>query len=338
METMSRRTALGIRLAAVPVGMPCESDFAMNEGPVGLPGTGELLVRLLYLSVHPGMRSRLRDANRPWEVGGLLSSPGLAEVVESRAAGFTAGTHVVSRSGSRLPWQEFAVVPAADVVPLRPAEVPLTCHLGALGHTGRVAYVGMLDIGNPQPGETVYVSAAAGAVGSIAGQLAKLRGCRVVGSAGTAEKVDVLRKQLGFDAAFNYRSMPPDEALSRLCPEGIDVYFDNVGGDHLQAAFDRMRPHGRIVACGSVSVYNDDGPGPGLDNLRRIVTHRLTMRGYVIHDHDDRIDAHFVDMARWLAEGRIKNLETVWAGLPSTPRAFISMLHGANIGRSLVRV
>jgi len=198
--------------------------------------------------------------------------------------------------------------------------------------------VGLLDFGQPKPGETVFVSAAAGAVGSVAGEIAKLKGCRVVGSAGSDAKVAFLREELGFDAALNYKSVRLDEALGRTCPDGIDVYFDNVGGDHLQAALNHMNPFGRISACGMISVYNSTSPVPGPNNLGLIVRQRLTVRGFIISDHLDRRPAFLADMSGWLREGKVKNVETVVEGIENAPRAFIGLLRGENLGKMLVRL
>jgi NADPH-dependent curcumin reductase CurA len=327
-----------VRLAAVPDGLPRESDFVVENADVRGPGSGEVLVRAIFVSIHPGMRSQLRDASRPWAVGDVLSSPGIAQVLASRSPRFRPGDQVVSSMGHRMPWREVGPVPDVGFRKVEDIGVPLSFHLGALGHTGRVAYVGMVDIGQPKAGETVYVSAAAGAVGSVAGQIAKVYGCRVIASAGTDEKAGLLRERLGFDYAFNYRTTPPADALDEAAPDGLDIYFDNVGADHLQAAVDRMRARGRIVACGSVSAYNDDGRGPALRQLRRFVTHRLTMRGFVISDHEDRAAAHFADMSRWVLAGQVQNLETIYEGHAAAPGAFIAMLQGGNTGRSLVRV
>jgi NADPH-dependent curcumin reductase CurA len=327
-----------IRLAAIPDGPPEEADFVLGEAEVAAPRENEVLVRAVFISIHPGMRSRMRDVTRPWGVGDVLSSPGIAQVLASRSPRFQPGDFVVSAMGFRLPWREVGAIPDVELQRIEDIGVPLSSHLGVLGHTGKVAYVGMVDIGQPKAGETVFVSAAAGAVGSVAGQIAKVHGCRVIGSAGTDEKAEILRNRLGFDYAFNYRKTSPADALDEAAPDGLDIYFDNVGADHLQAAVDRMRSFGRIVACGSVAAYNDDGRGPALHNLRRFVTHRLTMKGFVIFDHEDRAAAHFADMSKWVRQGRIENLETIYEGLDSAPCAFISMLRGDNIGRSLVRV
>ncbi len=238
----------------------------------------------------------------------------------------------------RWGWRDVAAVAAGDLTVVEPVDgIDLAAELGALGVPGLTAYVGLLDIGRPRPGETVFVSGAAGAVGSVVAQIAKIKGCRVVGSVGADKKVAAAEAS-GVDAAFNYRRMSPAEGLRSVSPDGIDLYFDNVGGEHLQAALDHLRPHGRVVCCGSVSAYNDDGPGPAIDNLRRFVTARLSMSGFVIWDHMDRAGAHRADMVHWLRTGRLVERYTFTDGLGNTPAAFIGMLQGANVGKALVRV
>jgi NADPH-dependent curcumin reductase CurA len=209
--------------------------------------------------------------------------------------------------------------------------------LGVLGMPGLTAWYGLFEIGRPQPGETVFVSGAAGAVGSAAGQMAKIAGCRVLGSAGSPEKLAWLG-ELGFDAAFDYRERPAREALAELAPDGIDVYFDNVGGDHLEAAIGALRRYGRIVACGSISRYNDLEPTPGPRNLFMVVTKRLRMEGYIISDHFDRFPEFYAQAGRWMREGRLRYRETVIDGIENAPRAFLGLLRGDNIGKMLVRV
>jgi NADPH-dependent curcumin reductase CurA len=217
-----------------------------------------------------------------------------------------------------------------------PDLAPVSKALGVLGLTGWTAYVGLLDLGQPKEGETVFVSACSGAVGSIAGQIAKLKGCRVVGSAGSDEKVAAVC-ELGFDEAFNYRDESPADALGRLCPEGIDVYFENVGGDHLEAAVPRMNTFGRIVLCGMISLYNDTTMRPG-PSLVPVVANRLTIRGFIISDHFDRLPDFLRDMSGWLKEGKITDQETVVDGIENAPAAFMGMLRGENRGKMLVKV
>jgi hypothetical protein len=333
-------TSREIRLAARPVGLPDRSIFDLVETPMPAPSDGEVLVRNLYMSVDPAMRGRMNDVRSyapPFEVGEPLYGGAIGRVLESRDAALTAGD-LVSNS---LGWREHFVAPAAALVKLEPGTQPLTHYLGVLGGTGFTAYVGMLDIGKPQAGETVFVSGAAGAVGSVAGQIAKLQGCRVVGSAGSDEKVEWLLSDLGFDAAFNYKTAPPEEALASAAPDGVDVYFDNVGYDHLEAAIAHMNDFGRIVACGSISGYNSTDPAhprPGPSNLAFIVRKRVTMRGFIVSDHADRRPAFLTDMRRWLDEGEVRARETIYEGIEEAPSAFLGLFDGSNTGKMLVRL
>lgn len=329
-----------IRLAARPRGMPDDSTFELVETPLPAPEEGEVLVRNLYMSVDPAMRGRMNDVRSyspPFEVGEALTGGAIGRVVESRDAALASGDLVTSNRG----WREFFTAPASDLARLDQGTRPITDFLGVLGGTGFTAYVGMLDIGQPKAGETVFVSGAAGAVGSVAGQLAKLGDCRVIGSAGSDEKVDWLTRDLGFDAAFNYTTAPPDEALGSAAPDGVDVYFDNVGYEHLQAAIAHMNDFGRIVACGSISGYNSADPAhprPGPDNLAFIVRKRITMRGFIVSDHADRRAAFRSDMERWLAEGAVRARETIYEGIEQAPAAFLGLFDGSNTGKMLVRL
>jgi NADPH-dependent curcumin reductase CurA len=324
--------ATEIHLVARPVGLPRLDDFAVVDGVDPRPGDGEALVRSDYVSVDPGQRSRMRDADAP--VGRAVPGSSLGTVVASRSAQLPEGALVRGRWG----WRELAVVrpEEVDVVPEEPG-IARTSELSVLGTPGLTAFVGFHDIGRPRPGEVVFVSGAAGAIGSMVGQMAKLAGCTVIGSAGGPAKVAHLLA-LGFDHAIDYRATPPGDALGTLAPDGIDLAFDNVGGEHLQAAVDHLRDHGRIVSCGSVSAYNDDGPGPALRNLRRFVTHRLRMEGFVIWDHAHRREAHRSTVLDWLRAGRLQDPISLTVGLQRAPEAFISMLQGGNIGKALVQV
>jgi NADPH-dependent curcumin reductase CurA len=239
-----------------------------------------------------------------------------------------------------LGWREYAVVDGADVRVVDPATAPkLSAYLGVLGMTGLTAYVGLLDIAQFGPGDTVFVSGAAGAVGSIAGQIAKLRGAkRVVGSAGSAEKVAHLIDDLGYDAAFNYKDAPVRHQLRSAAPDGIDVYFDNVGGDHLEAAIGALNQNGRAALCGAISVYNATEPEPGPRNMTLMVGKRLTLRGFIVSDHWDRMGAFAQEVGGWLRDGRIHYRETVVEGLDQAPRAFIGLLRGENTGKMVVKV
>ncbi len=326
-----------IRLASRPSGLPNASNFELTESTVAEPGEGELLVHNLYMSVDPYMRGRMNDVKSytpPFEVGKPLEGGAVGRVERSHNSNFKEGDCVSSNLG----WRETFVSDGRGLSRIDTEAVPMTAYMSVLGGTGLTAYVGLLDLGRPKEGETVFVSAAAGAVGSIVGQIAKIKGCRVVGSAGSKEKTDFLLNELGFDAAINYREEKLERALAAACPNGIDVYFDNVGGDHLQAALGLMNPFGRIPACGMISQYNNTAPAAGPNNLTNIVRGRLTLQGFIISDHLDRRQAFLADMTAWVREGRIKSHETIVTGLENAPNAFIGLLQGENIGKMLVKL
>jgi NADPH-dependent curcumin reductase CurA len=326
-----------VHLAARPVGLPKEGDFELVETEIPEPGEGEILVRNIFMSVDPYMRGRMNDVKSyvpPFQLRQPLQGGALGRVERSSHPGYRKGELVTSGLG----WREFFVSDGTGISKVDASVRPVSAHLGVLGGTGFTAYVGLLDIGQPVVGETVFVSAAAGAVGSVAGQVAKIKGCRVVGSAGSDEKVAWLRNELGFDAAFNYRTTGLEEALSQTCPNGIDVYFDNVGGDHLQAALNHMNPFGRIPACGMISNYNNASPAPGPNNLGQIVRQRLLMKGFIISDHADRRPAFNSEMTAWLSDGRVRNRETIVHGIENAAAALIGLLQGENLGKMLVKV
>lgn len=291
------------------------------------------------MSVDPYMRGRMNDVKSyvpPFAIGKPLDGGAVGEVVASRASGFAAGDFVLHGLG----WREYTVLGAdrATKVEELPG-VPLSAYLGVLGMPALTAYVGLLDIAGFQEGDAVFVSGAAGAVGGLVGQIARLRGAsRVVGSAGSAEKVAYLVDELGFDAAFNYRDGRVREQLAEAAPDGIDVYFDNVGGDHLEAAIGQLKPYGRVAMCGAISVYNATEPVPGPRNLGLAVGKRLTLRGFIVGDHYDRLPDMIAEVGAWLQEGRLTFTETVVDGLENAPRAFIDMLRGANTGKMVVRL
>jgi NADPH-dependent curcumin reductase CurA len=331
-------TGREIHLAARPEGWPAPGNFAIVEADVPEPGPGQVLVRNLFISVDPYMRGRMNDVPSyvpPFQVGQAMDGAAVGEVVKSNHPRLSPGDVVLHGQG----WREYAILDASKVRKLDPAAAPrLSAFLGALGMPGLTAYVGLLDIAAMKPGETVFVSAAAGAVGSLAGQIAKLRGAdRVIGSAGSAAKVAYLT-ELGFDAAFNYHDGPVREQLKRAAPDGIDVYFDNVGGDHLEAAIGRLRTFGRVAMCGAVAQYNEESPTPGPANLALAIGKRLTLRGFIVSDHNNRMPAFIEEMAGWLRDGRIRFDETVVEGLENAPDAFISMLRGANTGKMVIRL
>ncbi len=324
-----------VRLAARPRGFPKDSDFELAETSVPQPGDGEVLVRNVYISVDPYMRGRMNDTKSyvpSFQIGECMQGGAVGQVLESNSDSLAPGDWVNSMHG----WCEYYVADGSSLMKIDPELAPVSKALGVLGLTGWTAYVGLLDLGQPKEGETVFVSAASGAVGSIVGQLAKLKGCRAVGSVGSAEKV-AHALEIGFDDAFNYKEESPADALHRLCPDGIDVYFENVGGDHLEAALPRMRTFGRVVLCGLISQYNDTEMRPG-PSLVPALANRLTIRGFIISDHFDRLPDFLRDMGTWVREGKIKDAETVVEGIENAPRAFMGLLRGENRGKMLVKV
>lgn len=331
--TMSRE----IRLKRRPVGLPRESDFEVATVPRPTPGADEVLVRNLYMSVDPYMRGRMLDQPsyvQPFQVGQPLDGGCVGQVVQSHGGKFQVGDHVLGRKG----WREYYVSNGADLTRIDANLAPVQTYLGTLGMPGLTAYVGLLAIGRPQAGETVFVSAAAGAVGTVACQIAKLQGCRVVGSAGAPDKVAWLREVAGIDAAFNYKEVESlAAALAQHCPNGIDVYFENVGGTHLEAALEHMNGFGRIALCGMIASYNDTIPSSGPHNLRLAVRKRLTLQGFIVSDHLDRQAQFYKDMSDWIAARKIKWQETIVAGIENAPRAFIGLFKGENVGKMLVR-
>jgi NADPH-dependent curcumin reductase CurA len=320
-----------IVLRARPEGEPKESDFELRDEAEREPGDGEVLVRNVFVSVDPYMRSRMSGVRTyvdPYGVGDPIDGGAVGRVVASRFDGVAEGDWVLSMLG----WRERGVAAGETLRRLDPAAAPPSTALGVLGMPGFTAWVGLVDIGNVKEGETIYVSGAAGAVGSAAAQIAKLKGLRVLGSAGSSEKVEWLRS-LGVDA-FDYRETPPREALR----DGIDVFFDNVGGEQLEAALFALRPFGRVVACGSISRYNDERPEPGPRNLALVVTKRLRIQGFIILDHRARFRDFVAEVAPWVRDGSLQYRETILDGLESVPAAFAGLFHGDNVGKMLVRV
>lgn len=328
-----------IHLAARPQGWPTAENFATVPVELPAPDDGQLLVRNLYMSVDPYMRPKMNDVpsyTPPYEVGEALYGAAIGEVLESRVDGWAPGDLVLHGLG----WREHAVLTARSARKVEPPEgVSVTHFLGALGATGLTAYVGLLDMAEFQPGDTVFVSGAAGAVGTMAGQFARLRGAkRVVGSAGSAEKVAHLTGKLGFDAAFNYRDGDIRGQLAAAAPEGIDLFFDNVGGDQLEAAIGALHDHGRVAMCGSVSAYNATKAPPGPRNIAQVVTKRLALRGFIVLDHYHRLPDMIREVSAWLASGDLVADETIVdGGLDSAVDAFFGLLRGENTGKMVVR-
>ncbi|MEU4529812.1 NADP-dependent oxidoreductase [Micromonospora ureilytica] len=325
-----------IHLASRPVGWPTEDDFRLVETDVPTPGPGQIVVRNQYLSVDPYMRGRMNDVKSyvaPFALDAPLDGAAIGEVVASEAADIAVGATVLHGLG----WREYALLDATAARPVDPSIAPVSAYLSVLGMTGLTAYAGLLEVAAMKPGETVFVSAAAGAVGSLVGQIAKLKGAgRVVGSAGSPAKVERLRA-LGFDAAFDYHD-GVRESLRAAAPDGVDVYFDNVGGDHLEAAISAMNLHGRVAICGMIAQYNATEPSAAPRNLALVIGKRLTLRGFLVNDHNDVRTAFVRDVAGWLRDGTLSYDETIVDGVENAPAAFLGLLRGDNLGKMLVKV
>jgi len=326
------------KLAARPVGLPKESDFSLVDAPMPKPADGQVLVKSTYLSVDPYMRGRItgvRTYADPVNIGDVMQGGTVGQVVESKAAGLAAGDFVTGMWG----WQEYAAADAKTLRKLDPKLAPVSTALGVLGMPGMTAYFGFLDICKPKAGETVLVSGAAGAVGSLVGQIAKIKGCRAMGIAGTDDKVDWMVKELGFDSAFNYKSTSDYGAkLKELCPNGIDCYFDNVGGAITDAVFPQMNVYGRMSICGQISQYNLEKPEPGPRILSFVLVKQIKVEGFIVFRFQDKYPEGITQMATWLREGKLKHREEVVEGFQNTVKAFIGMLKGDNTGKMLVKV
>ena len=327
-----------ITLAQRPTGFPNESDFNLVESPVPTPKAGEILVRSLYLSVDPYMRGRMNDVKSyapPVKIGEVMVGGVVGQVAESQHPQFQKGDIVEGFFG----WQTHAVSDGKGVRKINPSLAPISTALSVMGMPGLTAYFGLLEIGKPQPGETVLVSGAAGAVGSMVGQIARIKGCRVVGVAGSDEKVDYLVRELGFDAAFNYKTTEDYfKKLKELCPNGIDVYFDNVGGTLTDAVFRLINVRARICVCGQISQYNLAKPEMGPRFLWKLIEKRARLEGFLVFQFADRYAEGLQQMAEWHKDGKMKLREEIVEGIENAPRAFIGMLEGRNTGKQLVKV
>lgn len=325
-------------LAARPVGFPKETDFNLIETPIPELKDGEFLVKSIYLSVDPYMRGRMNDAKsyaEPVKIGGVMVGGVVGKVIESKNPNFQAGDYVEGYFG----WQEYAVTNGEGVRKLDPALAPISTALGLLGMPGMTAYFGFLELCQPKAGDTTVVSGAAGAVGSLVGQIAKIKGCRVIGIAGTDDKIDYLTGELGFDAAFNYKTTNNYIVkLRELCPNGIDCYFDNVGGAITDAVFVNLNPFARVSICGQISQYNLEKPemGPRLI-LPTLLVRQAKAEGFIVSRFADRFEEGMRQMAEWFKEGKLKYEETIEQGFENMPRAFLSMLQGKNTGKQLVK-
>jgi NADPH-dependent curcumin reductase CurA len=334
MTTQNRQ----ITLAARPAGFPSESDFKLVATAIPKPNDGECLVQGIYLSVDPYMRGRMRDRASyvaPIQLGEVMGGGVVGRVLESRGDSLRPGDIVEGMLG----WQQYAVAPAKALRPVDPALAPISTALGVLGMPGLTAYFGLLDIADPRSGETVVVSGAAGAVGATVGQIAKIRGCRVVGIAGSDEKVRLLVDELGFDAAFNYKTAKDyGGELKQLCPGGVDVYFDNVGGPITDAVFSLLNVGARVSVCGQISQYNVEAAEMGPRLLWRLIVKRAKAQGFLIFDYASRYEEARRQLAEWVKEGKVRYRERIAEGIENAPKAFLEMMQGKNIGKQLVRL
>ncbi|WP_226671825.1 NADP-dependent oxidoreductase [Rossellomorea aquimaris] len=327
-----------IQLVSRPEGMPVKEDFLYKEIDVPQPSNGEVLVKTIYLSVDPYMRGRMSDAKsyvEPFKLNEALAGGVVGEIVESESAHFQKGDFVVGM----LPWQEYSIANEKEIRTIDPDVAPISTYLSILGMTGLTAYFGLMDIGQPKEGETVVVSGAAGAVGSVVGQIAKIQGARVVGIAGSDEKVSYLTDTLGFDVGINYKTTDSIYAsLKEACPDGIDVYFENVGGEIGDAALSLLNKHARIPVCGAISSYNktDRDLGPRVQS--RLIKSSALMKGFVVNDYNDRFKEGATQLGEWLSQGKLQYEETITEGLDNVTDAFLGLFQGKNIGKQLVKI
>jgi NADPH-dependent curcumin reductase CurA len=318
--------------------MPTPDDFEFVTVTIPEPSPGEIQVRNIYMSVDPYMRGRMFDRKSyapSFQVGEVMAGRSVGQVLASKNERFSVGDYVTSMLG----WREYYVSDGKGIRKVDADLVPIQAYLGTFGMPGMTAYVGLMDIGQIKEGDVVFVSAAAGAVGAVACQIAKLKGCRVIGSAGSDAKISWLMDTLGIDAAFNYKQVTNLTAeLGRHAPQGVDVYFENVGGRHLQAALAQMNDFGRVVCCGMISGYNATEPSPAPGNLFLIVSKRLTLKGFIITDHLNQASRFYAEMRKWYTAGQIKWEETIIEGIENAPEAFLGLFKGENLGKMLVKL
>jgi hypothetical protein len=333
---MSQVVSREIRLASRPRGVPTVANFTLTRVELPPLQDQQVLVRNLFMSVDPYMRGRMNEGKSyvpAFELGRPLEGGAVGEVIESHAREFKPGDAVTSNFG----WREYFIASPKELRPVSREIQPLSVYLGALGMTGMTAWVG-LNLVEVKAGDVIFISGAAGAVGNVAGQLAKLRECRVIGSAGSMEKIRFLREECGFDIAFDYKVGPVREQLNLEAPDGIDVYFDNVGGETLEAALSALRVHGRIIACGGISRYNEEKPRPGPANLFNMVAKRLTMKGFIVRDWLDRQGEFEKEVGGYFRAGKLKNKETVVEGIGQAADAFLGLFEGKNVGKMVVKL
>src|SRR5262245_20099605 len=333
---MNARTNRQWRLGRRPVGMVTPDDFTYAEQPVSTPGDNEVLVRTLYVSFDPAMRAFLHDRPSyvpPQPVGEVMRAGAIGQVVESRSPGLVSGDFVFGTFG----WQDYAIAPGASTFKIAPGR-PLTHHLSVLGGTGITAYFGLLEVARIVAGETVVVSGAAGATGSAAVQIAKLKGCRTIGVAGGPAKRRWLLEDLGLDGAIDYKNEDVSSRLKELCPNGVNVYFDNVGGSILETLIGRMARKGRIVLCGMISGYNDERPSPGPSNLFELVARSLRMEGFLAYNYLSKFDAARRELEGWLEAGQVKAFGDVQEGFDNIPKTFLRIFTGENLGKQVLKI
>lgn len=332
------RTNHQLRLAARPVGEPRSTDWQHVEEPVAEPGDGEFLVQVLHLSIDPAMRGWMNAGKsyiRPVEIGEVMRAGAVGRVIASRHPGFAVGDHVSGTFGV----QEYCVSDGRGVIKVDPELAPLPVYLGTLGMSGMTAYFGLLDIGRPLAGQTVVVSGAAGAVGSVVGQIAKILGCRVIGIAGGERKCRAVVEEFGFDAAIDYQTEDVRKALREHTPDGVDIYFDNVGGDILDAVLTRLARGARIVICGAISQYNNTEPVKGPSNYMSLLVNRASMTGMVVFDYADRYGEGVAQLAEWLADGRLLSKEDVVSGgVEAFPETLLRLFRGENFGKLVLQI
>ncbi len=333
---MSTINSREIRLRSRPEKLPSAENFELVETMVPTPQPGEILVKNLYMSVDPYMRGRMRDAKSyadSFKIGEAMTGGAVGKVIASQSPDIAVGDYV----NTHLGWRDHSVGPAAGVSKIDPSLAPLSAFLGTLGMPGMTAYVGLKKIAKLQSGETLFVSAASGAVGAVACQIGKNLGCRVVGSAGSHEKAAWLEKEAGVDVAINYKSVDDlESAIADACPDGIDVYFENVGGDHLVAALNLMNLFGRIALCGMIAMYNEPIPGP--PNLAVAIGRQLRIQGFIVSSYWDLYPQFLKEMGEWISKGKLKWKETVAQGLEQAPDAFLGLFKGENFGKMIVKL
>ena len=325
-----------IRLASRPVGLPTLENFQFADAEVPQPGPDEVLVRMLYISVDPYLRGRMREGKsyvEPFKVGEVIKSAAVGEVIESKSEKFKTGDVVTGM----FQWRLYDAAKADGLLKLIPGVSP-SAALGVLGMPGLTAYFGLLDIGQPKEGETVVVSGAAGAVGMTVCQIAKIKGCRVVGIAGSDEKNEYLTRELGVDATINYKTDNVAEALKEACPNGVDIYFDNVGGEVSDAVMPLLKKGARIIVCGQISMYNSTTPPVGPRAQPYLLVNSALMKGFIITDYMSRFTEGVTQLAQWFMSGQLKHAETIVEGFENTPQAFIGLFSGENLGKQVVKV